>query len=76
MSVEERDGFDDLEFVRAEPAMIQASVIGVFDGRCAVAYHGSAGRCTEDSEYKTTIDWNGETEYVALCPKHAGRDGR
>lgn len=71
---EKSGGFDGLEYVRVTPPMVQASVIGHNDGRCAVAFHGAAGRCSSDAEYKTTIGRTGEFEYVGLCPKHAGRE--
>ena len=71
MSTSEDVGFEDLEFVRAEPPMVQASTIGSFDGRCSVVYYGAAGRCTGEAEYMTTIQWKGDSEYVSLCPRHA-----
>lgn len=41
----------------------------------AVHYYGAAGRCANTPEYKTSISWSSESQYIALCPKHAGQDG-
>ena len=70
--VTECSGFDDLEYVHAEPGLILASAIGSFDGRCAVDHYGAADRCTGEPAYKTTIWYQNESQFIALCPKHAG----
>lgn len=67
----DKDGFEELEYVDVTPPMVRVSSIGTNDGWCAVAYHGAAGRCTGDAEFKTTISRSGDFEYVGLCPKHA-----
>jgi hypothetical protein len=60
--------WDDFEYVTAEPPMIVRGAMGDLEsGRCGVAYHGAAGRCTGQAEYKTTIKFDGHDEYVPLC---------
>lgn len=67
--------WDDLEYVSVTPSMVVHGAMGDLEsGRCGVGFHGAAGRCSGDAEYKTTIAFDDHEEYVPLCEEHAEAD--